>query len=81
MARGRRRRLEAHGTQGVGRMAHGLDGEHHRKGQRSVSGRRAWVATIAVVLLLGAAALKEWRDVQSTLDWEDLTGVSGGGRI
>lgn len=36
---------------------------------------------LAVMLLLGAAALKEWREVQSTLDWEDLTGVSGGGRI
>lgn len=35
---------------------------------------------LAAVLLLGAVALTEWRDLESTLDWVALTDVSIGGR-
>jgi hypothetical protein len=35
---------------------------------------------LAAVLLLGAAAVAEWRDLESTLDWVQLTEVSLGGR-
>lgn len=35
---------------------------------------------LAAVLLLGAVALTEWRDLESTLDWAQLTDIPIGGR-